>query len=160
MAQPTWTADDAALLENERPNRLKFIIAGGLILVAVIFLITQALSTEGQFFITVNEYYENPAKYADRDFRISAWVDGDTIQFTQIDDQTSRLEFDIVDDLANPTSSLRIVAMNQEKPDLLQHEAQAIVVGSIGEDGAMYANDDGLLLKCPTRYEEGETGLE
>ena len=160
MAQPTWTADDASLLENERPNRLKFFVAGGLILVAVIFLITQALSTEGQFFITVNEYYENPAKYGERDFRISAWVDGDTIQFTQIDDQTSRLEFDIVDDLANPTTSLHIVAMNQEKPDLLQHEAQAIVVGSIGEDGAMYANDDGLLLKCPTRYEEGETGIE
>ena len=160
MAQPTWTADEAGLLENERPNRLKFFIAGGLILVAVIFLITQALSTEGQFFITVQEYHENPAKYADRDFRISAWVDGDTIQFTQVDDQTSRLEFDIVDNLANPTSSLHIVAMNQEKPDLLQHEAQAIVVGSIGTDGAMYANDDGLLLKCPTRYEEGETGIE
>ena len=160
MAQPTWTADEAGLLENERPNRLKFFIAGGLILVAVIFLITQALSTEGQFFITVQEYHENPAKYADRDFRISAWVDGDTIQFTQVDDQTSRLEFDIVDNLANPTSSLHIVAMNQEKPDLLQHEAQAIVVGSIGADGAMYANDDGLLLKCPTRYEEGETGIE
>ncbi|MGB1249507.1 MAG: cytochrome c maturation protein CcmE [Candidatus Promineifilaceae bacterium] len=160
MAQPTWTADEAGLLETDRPNRLKFIIAGGLILVAVIFLITQALSSEGQFFITVQEYHENPAKYGQRDFRISAWVDGDTIKFTQIDDQTSRLEFDIVDNLANPTSSLHVVAMNQEKPDLLQHEAQAIVVGSIGEDGAMYANDDGLLLKCPTRYEEGETGLE
>ena len=68
MAQPTWTADEAGLLENERPNRLKFFIAGGLILVAVIFLITQALSTEGQFFITVQEYHENPAKYADRKY--------------------------------------------------------------------------------------------
>ena len=95
-----------------------------------------------------------------RDFRVSAWVDGDSIVFTQIDDQTSRLEFDIVDDLANPGSKMHIVAMNQEKPDLLQREAQAIVVGSIGEDGAMYANDDGLLLKCPTRYEEGETAAQ
>ena len=38
------------------------------------------------------------------------------------------------------------------KPDLLQHEAQAILRGQLGEDGRFYADE--LLLKCPTRYEE------
>ncbi len=38
------------------------------------------------------------------------------------------------------------------KPDLLRHEAQAIVTGHLGEDGVFYADE--LLLKCPTRYEE------
>jgi cytochrome c-type biogenesis protein CcmE len=37
-------------------------------------------------------------------------------------------------------------------PDLLRHEAQAIVTGRIGADGVFYADE--LLLKCPTRYEE------
>lgn len=154
MTQSNWTATDA-LLEQPRSNTMKFVVAGVVMLVAVAFLITQALSNEGQFFITVNEYFAAPAKYADRDFRVSAWVDGDSIQFTQIDAETSRLEFDIVDDLANPTQKLHIVALNEPLPDLLQHEAQAIVVGRIGSDGAMHANPDGLLLKCPTRYEEG-----
>ncbi|MCS6908296.1 MAG: cytochrome c maturation protein CcmE, partial [Anaerolineales bacterium] len=38
------------------------------------------------------------------------------------------------------------------KPDLLRHEAQAIVTGKLGEDGVFYAEE--LLLKCPTKYEE------
>jgi len=38
------------------------------------------------------------------------------------------------------------------KPDLLRHEAQAIMTGEMGEDGVFYADE--LLLKCPTKYEE------
>jgi cytochrome c-type biogenesis protein CcmE len=38
------------------------------------------------------------------------------------------------------------------KPDLLQHEAQAIVRGHQQPDGSFYADD--LLLKCPSRYAE------
>ena len=38
------------------------------------------------------------------------------------------------------------------KPDLLRHEAQAIMTGELGEDGIFYADE--LLLKCPTKYEE------
>ena len=38
------------------------------------------------------------------------------------------------------------------KPDLLRHEAQAILTGRIGDDGVFEATE--LLLKCPTRYEE------
>ena len=42
------------------------------------------------------------------------------------------------------------------KPDLMQHEAQAIIEGAWNNDGVFYAHDqaDSLLLKCPTRYEE------
>jgi cytochrome c-type biogenesis protein CcmE len=37
-------------------------------------------------------------------------------------------------------------------PDLLQHEAQAILTGELGEDGIFRATE--LNLKCPTRFEE------
>jgi hypothetical protein len=47
--------------------------------------------------------------------------------------------------------------MNEPKPDLLQHEAQALVEGR-AENGVFMANPGGLLLKCPTRYEEMEPG--
>ena len=42
-------------------------------------------------------------------------------------------------------------------PDLLQHEAQAILTGALGVDGVFYASE--LLLKCPSRFEES-TGPE
>ena len=37
-------------------------------------------------------------------------------------------------------------------PDLLRHEAQAIITGRMGDDGVFYADE--LLIKSPTRYEE------
>jgi len=38
----------------------------------------------------------------------------------------------------------------------LQHEAQALVEGRADNNGMFEANPGGLMLKCPTRYEEME----
>jgi hypothetical protein len=89
--------------------------------------------------------------------RIAGWVLGDSIQFTQIDATTTRLEFDIVDDFNNPGTRLHVIAMNEPKPDTLQNQAQALVEGR-AENGVFMVNQGGLLLKCPTRYEELEPG--
>ena len=42
----------------------------------------------------------------------------------------------------------------QVKPELLQHEAQAIMTGTLGEDGVFYVTD--LQTKCPSRFIESE----
>lgn len=89
-----------------------------------------------------------------RDLRMGALVVGDSIQYTQLDATNSRLEFDVVDTYDNPQYRMHIVVLNEPKPDLLQHEATALVEGSVGADGSFYVNPGGLLLKCPTRYEE------
>jgi cytochrome c-type biogenesis protein CcmE len=161
MTQATWTNEEA-VLEETRPNRMKFVVGGLVILAAIIFLVFNAMNGTTQLYLTVEEFHAQQSQLAGRDLRVSGWVIGDSIQYTQIDDQTSRLEFDIVDDLANPAQKLHIVAMNEPMPDLLQHEAQALVEGH-AENGAFQAVPGGLLLKCPTRYEEGgyeETGAE
>jgi cytochrome c-type biogenesis protein CcmE len=107
-----------------------------------------------QFYVTVDEYYAKESSLDGRELRVSGWVVGDSIQFIQIDATHSRMEFDIVDNIHNPGQRLRVIALNEAKPDLLQHEAQALVQGRVGEDGHLYANKGGVLLKCPTRYEE------
>jgi cytochrome c-type biogenesis protein CcmE len=157
MAQATWTTEEA---ESNKPKsgRLKFVIGGVLMAAAVIFLVVNAISGNTQLYVTVNEYYSQQSKFAGRDLRISGWVIGDSIQYLQIDDKTSRLEFDITDDLADPTGQImQVVVMNEPIPDLLQHEAQALVEGHV-ENGEFLANPKGLLLKCPTRYEEADPG--
>jgi cytochrome c-type biogenesis protein CcmE len=45
------------------------------------------------------------------------------------------------------------VIYDDVKPELLRHKAQPIVRGRLGEDGRFYADE--VLLKCPSRYEEG-----
>ena len=155
MAQATWTTEEA---EKNKPksNRTKFIIGGVLMLAAVIFLVVNAISGNTQLYVTVDEYYSQQAEIGVRDLRISGWVIGDTILYTQIDDENSRLEFDITDDLADPTrQKIHVLVLNEPIPDLLQHEAQALVEGHV-ENGEFLSNPKGLLLKCPTRYEEAD----
>lgn len=153
MAETTWTTEKGDLVKP-RSNRLKFVVGGVLIVAAIGFLIVNAMSGNTQLYKTVDEFYAEQGRLAGRDLRVSGVVVGDSIQFTQIDATTSRLEFDIVDDLNNPGQRLHIVAMNEPMPDLLQHEAQALVEGRSNEHGVFQANSGGLFLKCPTRYEE------
>ena len=152
MAQATWTKEETTT-EKPRNSRTKFVIGGLLAAAAVAFLLVNAFSGNTQLYVTVDEYYADQGKMTGRDLRVSGWVLGESILFTQIDDTTSRLEFDIVDDINNPGQRLRIVAMNEPMPDLLQHEAQALVEGT-GNGTEFMSNPGGLFLKCPTRYEE------
>jgi cytochrome c-type biogenesis protein CcmE len=158
MAQATWTKEEETTGEKSGGGRTKFIIGGGLMIVAIVFLVFNALRGNTQYYVTVDEYYAEQSKFAAQDLRVSGWVLGETILFTQIDDTTSRLEFDIVDEINSPGQRLRIVAMNEPMPDLLQHEAQALVEGSV-EGNTFMANPGGLFLKCPTRYEEVDPGV-
>lgn len=153
MAQTTWTTESGELLKP-RNNRMKFVVGGVLIAAAIIFLVANAMTGNTQLYKTVGEFYSEQSRLVGRDLRVSGIVVGDSIEFIQIDATTSRLEFDIVDDLNNPGQRLRIVAMNEPMPDLLQHEAQAMVEGRAEDGGVFHANQGGLFLKCPTRYEE------
>ena len=157
MAQATWTKEETTT-EKPRNSRTKFVIGGLLAAAAVAFLLVNAFSGNTQLYVTVDEYYADQGKMTGRDLRVSGWVLGDSIQFTQIDATTSRLEFDIVDDINNPGQKLRIVAMNEPMPDLLQHEAQALVEGT-GSGSEFMSNPGGLFLKCPTRYEESDPSV-
>jgi cytochrome c-type biogenesis protein CcmE len=155
MADATWqNSDESLVLEAPRRNRLMFAVGGILLISAVIFLVVNAMSGNTQLYKTVGEFYAEQDRLVGRDLRVAGWVLGDTIQYTQIDAQNSRLEFDIVDDLYNPGQRLHVVALNEPKPDLLQNQAQALVEGSADESGVFHANPGGLMLKCPTRYEE------
>ncbi|RMG95750.1 MAG: cytochrome c maturation protein CcmE [Chloroflexi bacterium] len=156
MAGTSWTNDGEILLEQPTTNRTKFIVGGVLLLAAIVYLVVNAMSGNTQLYKTVNEFYAEKDRLVGRDLRVAGWVIGDSIQYTQIDDQNSILEFDIVDDLQNPGQRLHIVAYNEPKPDLLQHQAQALVEGRADENGVFVANEGGLMLKCPTRYEELE----
>jgi cytochrome c-type biogenesis protein CcmE len=150
-------------------GQMKFIVGGLLILAAVIYLIFTAASSENQLFRTVDELTGRSPEYVGRSVRVSGAVIGETINY---DPESLRLEFEVahvpgdLDDvndegglaqvlheaINDPTRSRMTVVYVGPMPDLLQHEAQAIMVGTLGEDGVFYAEE--LLLKCPTRYEE------
>lgn len=144
-------------------ERFKFLIGGVLLLAAIVYLIISGTTSGAQYFMTVDEIVNNSA-YVGKTVRISGAVIGDTIQY---DSRALILDFTIANippettDLARTlhlavsdpqATRLAIHLENQVKPDLLQHEAQAILTGQLGSDGVFYATE--VLLKCPSRYEE------
>jgi cytochrome c-type biogenesis protein CcmE len=149
-------------------GRAKFLVAGVILLAAVAFLIVTNLTSQQEYFMTVNELMSRQDEIAGRNVRISGVVlgdtieyDGETLSFTIANIPDSAAEIgdegglaEVLHQAVNDTTSQRVqvVLYNEPKPDLLKHEAQAIVTGSLGDDGVFYADE--LLLKCPTRYEE------
>jgi cytochrome c-type biogenesis protein CcmE len=133
-------------------SRVKFLVGGVIILAAVGYLIVSSFGSSAQYFLTVEELRTKGADIIGDDVRISGVVNGDSISY---DPQSLRLEFDVVDSLDDVSSPLHVVYIGP-KPDLMQHEAQAIIEGQWSDDGVFYAHNraDSLLLKCPTRYEE------
>jgi cytochrome c-type biogenesis protein CcmE len=147
----------------------KFVIGGLLILGAVVFLIWSSTAATSEYFLTIDELNEKSASVMDRNVRLSGAVIGDTIQY---DAETLTLTFEIahvpgdqalIEDEGGLAEALHMAVMDPSRsrikvqyegplPDLLRHEAQAIVTGKLGQDGIFHADE--LLLKCPTKYEE------
>jgi cytochrome c-type biogenesis protein CcmE len=147
-----------------RSGRWKYLLGGLLILGAVAFLVFSGTLTGARYFITVDELLANPAQYAGQTVRVSGAVDGATIQYdaqallitftvAHVPDQTPDLALALHEALKDPAAARMAVRVeNQVKPELLQHEAQALMTGTLGADGVFHVSE--LNLKCPTRFTE------
>jgi cytochrome c-type biogenesis protein CcmE len=150
-------------------SRIKFVIGGLLIVAAIVYLIITSTQANAQYFLTVDELNTKGQSVAGREVRVSGAVIGDTIAydtdnivvtFTVAHVPGDNREIEAQGGLAavlhtaveDPSRSKLQVVYSGVKPDLLRHEAQAIMTGRMGEDGIFYADE--LLLKCPTKYEE------
>lgn len=161
---------NTTVLSRSRSNsRVKFFIGGLLIVAAVVYLIFTSTQNAAQYFLTVDELAVKGSSLAGHDIRISGAVLGDSIQY-EADTLTLRFtiahtpgdnkEIEAKGGLAavlhaavtDPNAKRLDVVYKGVKPDLLRHEAQAIMTGKLGDDGIFYANE--LLLKCPTKYED------
>jgi len=166
MADMTWEKNQETSNQKTKTGkseRWKFLLGGLLILGAIGYLVYSSTVSGARFFITVDEVVTD-SSYQGQAVRITGAVLGDTIQY---EPETGNLSFTIVhiprefDDLAKALheatldsgrTQLNIVMENTTMPDLLQHEAQAILTGTLDENGFFHATE--LNLKCPTRFEE------
>lgn len=167
MAELSWgkSADSAALKKIGSGDRLKFIIGGVLMMGAVIYLIVSGTMSGARYFISVNDLITSPEQYVGQTVRISGAVDGSTIVYdstnliidftvAHIPEDTTNLALTLHEAVSDPSATrLQVHIEGDVMPDLLQNEAQAIMTGELRADGIFYASE--LLLKCPSRYEEG-----
>jgi cytochrome c-type biogenesis protein CcmE len=132
-ARPRPTANKA--------KQTKFLIGGLVVVVVIGYLIFSSLSGATQYYLTVAEIKaQGPAN---RIVRVNGIVDGNSIQY---DPHTLTIKFDLFDDSGRDVM-----------PDMLRDGADAVVEGKYREDGVFEVNPNGLLLKCPSKYEEAAT---
>jgi cytochrome c-type biogenesis protein CcmE len=146
-----------------------YVIAGLLVAAAVLYLIVSSTGTTANFFLTIEEFRALGDTGQDRNVTVSGAVIGESIDydpsipqvtFTMVQIPGDVKEITAAGGLAtvlaaavrDPDAHRMQVVYPGVKPDLLQHEAQAIVRGHLQPDGSFYADD--LLLKCPSRYAE------
>lgn len=132
---------------NERPanKKIKFIAGGVFIALAIVYLIYAGIQSSAAYFLTVDELYAKGEEMHNRTVRVAGQVDADTIDFNNRD---LILAFDVTSDTGERMHAI----FNGPKPDQMREGAEAILEGKY--DGEIFTAQS-LLLKCPSRYEEG-----
>lgn len=151
-------------------GKTKFLVGGLLIIAAVIYLIASSATANAQYFLTIEEANQKfeAGELEGRNLRISGAVIGETIDYdidsltltfqvahvpadNQVLEEQGGLAAALHKAVNDPDRPSIAVVYQGPKPDLLQNEAQAIMTGSLDQDGVFQAEE--LLLKCPTKYE-------
>ena len=149
---------------------IKFLIGGMLIAAAIIYLIVSSVSASAQYFLTVEETLamQRAGELDDRQVRISGAVLGDSIVYdqdsltlgftiahvpaeNQLLEEEGGLAAALHNAVSDPDRATIDVRYLGPIPDMLQHEAQAILTGQVNARGVFQAEE--ILLKCPTKYE-------
>jgi cytochrome c-type biogenesis protein CcmE len=151
-----------------KKKNTKLIIGVVIIIAAVVYLIASSTLSQSQYFLTVEELQSNQAEYVGKNVRMSGVVLGDSIRY---DPQTLELTFQVaqipgdhrvIEQMGgmsvvlaqaahDPTLPKMTIHYVGPRPDLLKDEAQAIITGSLDENGVFQASE--LLLKCPSKYQ-------
>jgi cytochrome c-type biogenesis protein CcmE len=151
-----------------KKKNTKLILGIVIIIAAVVYLIASSTLSQSQYFLTVEELQSNQVEYVGKNVRMSGVVLGDTIAY---DPQTLELTFQVaqipgdhrvIEQMGgmsvvlaqaaqDPTLPKMTIHYVGPRPDLLKDEAQAIITGSLDENGIFQASE--LLLKCPSKYQ-------
>ena len=118
-------------------RRVKFIIGGVVIALAILYLIFTAARSTAAYFLTVEELHAKGSAVYGRNLRVSGKVVGDSVDFNSRD---LVLRFQI----AGESGETLPVVFNGPRPDQLRP----------GKFDGQEFTARTLLLKCPSRYEE------
>jgi len=125
-------------------KRVKFIIGGVIIAVAVIYLIFTATQSTAAYFLTVEELHAKGDAIYGRNLRVSGQVADDSIDYNSRD---LVLRFQVMGESGQQLP----VTFHGPKPDQLRPDVEAILAGTF--DGNEFTAQT-ILIKCPSRYEE------
>ena len=138
-----------AVSTSRANTKIKFFVGGAVIVALIGYLIVSSISTQGAYFREVGEVLNQQAALTGKSLRVSGKVVTESIQY---DAANLDLQFKISDP-ADVNKQLPIHFHGVQPDQIGRENTEAIVEGVLGQNGSVEANN--LLLKCPSRYEEG-----
>jgi cytochrome c-type biogenesis protein CcmE len=140
--------------------RPRFFIGGGLIVLAIGYLIFSSIRTTSEYYLTVPEVAARESELGGQAIRVAGRVKPGDIAW---DPDSLTLKFEIVPIpdvdasgapvkpvLASDPVSFRVVAAGEPKPDMFAPGRDVIVEGKLGADGAIAATQ--VMTSCPSKY--------
>jgi cytochrome c-type biogenesis protein CcmE len=128
-------------------GNLKFVIAGGVIALAVAYLITMGLQGTTVYFLTVSELQAKGASAENQMFRVS----GNLVPGSLTHDASGLgIHFLIAD--AAASQPLDVVYRGGQVPDIIGDNIEIVAEGKLDAHGTFAATN--VLAKCPSRLED------
>ncbi len=126
----------------------KFLVAGIIIVAAIIYLVFMGVKESSVYFMTVAELKADHSRLAGEGVRISGTVIDGSIED---DVRNLTLNFNAKDE-DGPDSSFVRVTYKGVKPDSFKPDVQVILEGKYDAENNLFKATT-LLVKCPSRYE-------
>jgi cytochrome c-type biogenesis protein CcmE len=124
---------------------LKFVIAGGVIALAVAYLVMMGLQGTTVYFLTVSELQAKGPAAQNQLYRVSGnLVPGSLVR----DSGGLNVHFAIADATSQP---LDVVYHGGQVPDIMGDNIEIVAEGKLDAQGTFTANN--VLAKCPSRLE-------
>jgi len=126
--------------------RKRYIVGGGLLVLAIAALISVSLSNSLSYYLTVSELVDRESEFFDTSLRVIGKVSDDGIEWSP---DTLELRFTITEGAC----SLPVI-YEGAKPSGFQVSSDILAEGKHHSDGVFRAST--LIMKCPSKYEPEE----
>lgn len=124
----------------------KFFAAGGVLVLAVAYLVLTSLSSTTVYYLTVDELRAKGVQAQGQPVRVSGTVAPGTVVR-----ENGGLELRFT--MQDQSGHVPVVYRGGSIPDIFDEHVEVVVEGKLGPDGTFSANT--LLAKCPSRFEDG-----
>ena len=148
-AEPTGTAMTAARDKPKKQKRMRFAVAGFILVAALGFMIYSAIASNSEYYLTVSEVQAMGEQAKQSQIKIGGKVVEGSVVW---DRSTNGVSFNIIDE-KNQTMP---VSYRGVMPDSFQPGAEVILEGKVAGDGSFAATT--LLAKCASKYEPALPG--
>src|SRR4029079_7748203 len=127
---------------------LKFAVVGGVLALAVGYLVLTGMQSTAVYYLTVGEVKAGGSSLVGRPVRVAGLVAPGSVERLN---GGLALHFTVQDD----SGSFPVTYRGGPVPDIFGDQVQVVVEGRVQQDGVFAA--DTLLAKCPSKFEDSQT---